>query len=50
MKIFLLAALCSLLVGCAGVPFELKTPWVDLSSSKSGEVSIYPKPVVIPNK
>jgi len=49
MKTLLLIASVAL-VGCAGVPFELKTPWVDLSSSKSGEVLIYPKPVVIPNK
>jgi hypothetical protein len=46
----LLIAVSAAVVGCAGLPIEIKTPWVDLSSSKSGEVLIYPKPVIIPNK
>lgn len=46
----LLCLLSVAVVGCAGFPIEVKTPWVDLSSSKTGEVLIYPKPVIIPNK
>jgi hypothetical protein len=50
MKKLLLLIPVALLVGCTGVPIRVTTPWVDVSSSKSGTVSIYPKPLVINEK
>jgi hypothetical protein len=50
MKKILLLIPAAWLVGCAGSPIVVNTPWLDLSSSKDGVISIYPKPLVINEK
>lgn len=38
------------LVSCAGMQFDIRTPYGDASSAKDGTISINPKPIAIPDR